>query len=150
MRLRAESISLTRRLAQRWSARRARKTHKRKRKRERTLDPKMSAILDSRPSRTILNASRCSRMPARDHLAEERVTRLKPVKLTRAKRISLPPYPNAKFPRNNRKEVDRPMNQTNVHYHCVQRRHGSKDRAKRRLGSVEANIVRSTCLVAGI
>ena len=150
MRVRTETISLTRRLAQRWSARRARKTHKRKRKRERTLDPKMSAILDSRPPRTVSNASRSSGMPARDHLAGERVTRLKPVKLTRAKRISLPPYPNAKLSRNNRKEVDRPMNETNIHYYCVQIRHGSKDRAKRRLESVEANTVRSTCLVAGI
>ena len=97
-----------------------------------------------------LNSSRCSGMPARDHLAGERVTRLKPVKLTRAKRISLPPYPNAKLSRNNRKEVDRPINEETIHYYCVQRRYGSKDRAKRRLRSVEANIVRSTCLVAGI
>ena len=150
MRVRAETISLTRRLAQRWSARRARKTHKRKRKQERTVDPKTSAILDSRLPRTISNASRCSGMPVRDHLAGERVTRLKPVKLTRAKRISLPPYPNAKLSRNNRKEVDRPMNETNVHYCCVQRRHGSKDRVKCRLRSVEVNTVRSMCLVAGI
>ena len=142
MRLRAETIILTRRLAQRWSARRARKTHVRKRKRERALDPKMSAILDSRPPRTILNASRCSGMPVRDHLAGERVTRLKPVKLTRAKRISLPPYPDAKFSRNNRKEVDRAINEENIHYYCVQRRHGSRDRVKRRLRSVEVNTVR--------
>ena len=142
MRVRAETIILTRRLAQRWSARRARKTHVRKRKQERTVDPEMSAILDSRPPRTILNAPRCSGMPARDHLAGERVTRLQPVKLTRAKRVSLPPYPNAKFSRNNRKDVDKPINEANIHCYCVQRRHGSRDRVKRRLRSVEVNIVR--------
>ena len=142
MRLRAESIRLTRRLAQRWSARRACETHVRKRKRKRALGSKMSAILDSRSPYTILNASRCSGMPARDHLSGERVTRLKPVKLTRAKRTSLPPYPDAKFSRNNRKEVDRAINAERIHCYCVQRRHGSKDRVKRGLRSVEVNTAR--------
>lgn len=140
MRLRAESISLTRRLAQRWSARRACETHVRKRKRNRALGPKMSAMLDSRSPGTISNASRCSGMPARDHLAGERVTRLKPVKLTRAKRISLPPYPDAKFSRNNRTKVDRAINEESIHYYCVQRSHDSKDRVKRGLRLVEVNI----------
>ena len=144
MRVRAETISLTRRLAQQWSARRTHKAHRENENGNALWIPRCQQysiqghLVRFECIAMLRNA--CKR-PSRRRTRYETQT----CEVDESKANFSAPYPNAKLSRNNRKEVDRPINEETIHYYCVQRRHGSKDRAKRRLRSVDANIVRSTC-----